>query len=260
MGGTNSYGAYNLDPEPYDAQYSGGLPGRLRAIMQQDQGQAYFQPTVGSGATSSGANSDVSLQGGLLGRLLALQAEPSRYEPLSETDGQAPSEPRGPNFRRLARVYITDRTPDGTDTDWPGQYLSKGDTSNSSAPEQTIKTAQLVLPGRTVPPCVPVSPPRIPLPAIPDWLRDAWPFMRRAMPGTGGGGNNGNECYEREDAERGRCYRREQDYAHWDFLQACLKRAAERRNLCVRNGGRFPPSEPPEWGPDDEEIWRNHGR
>jgi hypothetical protein len=43
-------------------------------------------------------------------------------------------------------------------------------------------------------------------------------------------------------------------------LAACRDRAVERWRKCIANGGRPHPDEPKEWGPDDEEIWRNFGR
>jgi hypothetical protein len=39
-----------------------------------------------------------------------------------------------------------------------------------------------------------------------------------------------------------------------------LERAKDRWRLCLGNKGRPHPDEPKEWGPEDEEIWRNFGR
>jgi hypothetical protein len=47
---------------------------------------------------------------------------------------------------------------------------------------------------------------------------------------------------------------------HPDFLRGCLERAENRWRLCLQNKGRPDPYEPPEWGPRDEEIWRNYRR
>jgi hypothetical protein len=198
MGVLNLRTAYRFDPETDDNQYSGGLLGRLQAMMQS-QGGEYFQPGADSGSTPNSANNNSDPQGGLLGRLLARQAEQSSYQPFSVSSGQAPSEPRDPNFRRLARVYITDPRQDGVDPDRPGNYSSQriddpsqASGSNTSAPAPAIKNAQLVLPGgMSLPPPVPVPPPQIPMPAIPDWWKAAGPILRGVLSGMGGGGNDG---------------------------------------------------------------------
>jgi len=67
-------------------------------------------------------------------------------------------------------------------------------------------------------------------------------------------------CYEeytRDDAE---CYRRKRDgeYAHDDWFDACLRQAAQRQADCIRNGGQS--SKLPVWGPEHEEIWINTDR
>lgn len=94
--------AYELDPETYTG--GGGLPGRLRALMQQPGAYPDATPNVAPGATFDSSGSP---QGGLLGRLLALQAEQSRYQPVRENSGQPPSVARNPNFRQLLRVPTT---------------------------------------------------------------------------------------------------------------------------------------------------------
>lgn len=58
-------------------------------------------------------------------------------------------------------------------------------------------------------------------------------------------------CYEREAREKARCRKRDPS-----FLFDCLQRAAIRRDLCVRNGGKPRPGEPGEWSGGDEEIGR----
>jgi hypothetical protein len=111
MGKTNSNIAYQYDPETDDDQYTGGLLGRLQAMMQPGQ----ISPATDSGSSPNGESSYGGPQDGLLGRLLALQAEQNSYEPIA-SGKPTPSESRDPNFRRLARVYITDRRPDGIDS------------------------------------------------------------------------------------------------------------------------------------------------
>ena len=61
-------------------------------------------------------------------------------------------------------------------------------------------------------------------------------------------------CHERFDAEAKRCERwrgkgPSDDPNRWQ--RACKERAADRRTLCIRNGGQDSPSEPPEWSPED---------
>jgi hypothetical protein len=59
--------------------------------------------------------------------------------------------------------------------------------------------------------------------------------------------DNDEFCHERWEQEDQRCYR-------WTGLggrvvAACKQRAADRRNLCVGNGGAPNPDEPPEYNP-----------
>ena len=86
-------------------------------------------------------------------------------------------------------------------------------------------------------------------------------FCRKAI-GSGGGGKN-DKCYQRHEEEAERCRKAAWQVAHPDYTQACLDRAADRRGLCIKNGGEPDPNEPPEWtpGPDhDEETWRKLSR
>ena len=119
--------------------------------------------------------------------------------------------------------------------------------------------------------------PPIPMPPMPDWLKVAgaiWRLYSKAMSDAGGRGNkdsddNDNEdnkddkdkkndteyCYEREADETKRCWDRKEDYVYPDFLyNGCLVRAKDRRNLCVKNGGKPNPDEPPEWGLADRKC------
>jgi hypothetical protein len=68
-------------------------------------------------------------------------------------------------------------------------------------------------------------------------------------------------CYRRWEEERQECYDDDWIHAHPDYLPGCLKRADERRDSCIRNGGQPHPREPLKWDPDDdEESWINHDR
>lgn len=91
-------------------------------------------------------------------------------------------------------------------------------------------------------------------------------FFRGRFSGGGrgrsraGDDEDDNNCYVRYSKERQRCVDRYDDYHHQDFLAACLERAKIRRDLCNRNGGVPRVDEPNEWGPRDEETWRNFSR
>lgn len=105
MGSLNFRNAYEFDPETYRGE--GGLLSRLQAMVQQSQ----VQTSVNSGSTLNGApeyNSDYydSPQGGLLGRLLALQAEQSGYQPTLGNTGRAPSALQSPDVRQVSRAPI----------------------------------------------------------------------------------------------------------------------------------------------------------
>jgi hypothetical protein len=86
---------------PLEDQPAGGLPGMLRrAMMLQSQQQGGNFGSTPDGAREYNPETSFSPQGGLLGRLLSLQAEQSRYQPFVEDSGQ----PRDPNFRQLSQV------------------------------------------------------------------------------------------------------------------------------------------------------------
>jgi hypothetical protein len=83
----------------------GGLLGISLRGMQESRNQ----PAVDSSLTPNGApqlDSDGygAPQGGLLGRLVALQAHP--YQPFAGANGQVPSQPPDPNFRRLVGTLV----------------------------------------------------------------------------------------------------------------------------------------------------------
>jgi hypothetical protein len=66
----------------------------------------------------------------------------------------------------------------------------------------------------------------------------------------------GDYCANRYLDEETNCFKRLPDYADKGALDACKAVARWRRKLCVKNGGRPDPSEPPEWGLDKEEVYR----
>lgn len=94
--------AYEFDPETYAGE--GGLLARLRAAISQQEAYPGGKPNAAPEANPSGSGGP---QGGLLGRLLALQAEQSRYQPIPESSGPRPSTTQNPNFRRSSRTPRT---------------------------------------------------------------------------------------------------------------------------------------------------------
>jgi hypothetical protein len=98
MTGANFRDTHGFDPDDYSGN-GGGLPGMLWRAMQ---GQGVLQPGVGAGSIPTGgpgygSGDDDSPQGGLLGRLLALHAEQSQYQPSPAGNGQSPFAPQSPN-------------------------------------------------------------------------------------------------------------------------------------------------------------------
>jgi hypothetical protein len=89
--------AFEFDPETYAGE--GGLIGRLRALVPEVYPGATTNVAPGVAPDSSG-----SPPAGLLGSLLALQAEQSRYQPIRESNRPPPTEPQNPNIRRLSRT------------------------------------------------------------------------------------------------------------------------------------------------------------
>lgn len=346
-----------------------GAYGLLRRAMEQQSLQQ--QQGAGFGSTPSVASEDNSPsygspQGGLPGRLQALQGEQSQFEPVAANPGQAPSESQNPNFRQLsrapsARTYLNRLPPygmlpivtDGLDAIVQAVQGSIDATSVPSTEEEAFRQNQgrelgpigawnavsllgpkvpagtggifaRPLAGRllngqpsaptvariaardidgpiantSVPAISAVSPstnlapePQSPLavanaiiemgrrrkplppsrPDDPDWYerflnqerervaaRNA--SFRKSSSGNGGGNGPGDFCSTRYTEEEKRCYTRSDEYPHWDFLTACKDRAAERRSKCVSNGGEPDPAELGEWGPNDEEVYRNLSR
>jgi hypothetical protein len=355
----------------------------LRRAMQQN----FPQQGTNSSSTPNGApgydpDGYDSTQGGLLGRLLALQAEQSLYQPSAGNARFAPAVSADPNFRQLSRTPVAGRTQSSTNaltrsadqpsptssiaadpafespstaTQGAGFFSAYGNApvavGIAGLPMMTpapvgLRLGGIPLPGPIPFPMAPGAQPRIPMPEIPEawktvgtvakllpWalsrLRDGGggvgadaafgvesparsnlpPVSQSAVaalsqlfghqmatrkdddddptrpePGSdewkqnlseqrkaeararneagrkavaASGADPGNSCVTRHEEEEKRCYKRSDEYPHWDFLQACKDRARNRRNMCSKNGGKPHPEEPAEWGPDDEEVFRN---
>jgi len=260
-----------------------------RAIEQQraqQQGDDWNSPSL---VPEQSPDDDQAPQG-LLGRLRALLAEQSQYQPVAGNDGSVPAQPLDPNFRQLSRVPVPVQARSAAAaSNWPDDRSSSsfapveiGASTNmrsnmEHSPEEARALnnrptpvaagfSQIVRPF-PVPPMGPVTLPHIPRPQLPEWWPNAEQLLKlyaQMRYGRVGGrskkDNDDDYCYAREKTERDRCYARLEEIPHWDFKQACLDRAQERRDKCVRNGGRPDLSEKQEWGPDDEEVYFNHGR
>ena len=235
MGALDFRNAYEFDPETYPGE--GGLPGMLRAFMQrQDQREgANFAPTLQDASANGQDRNDIP-PGGLLGRLLALQAEQSGNQLIPDGE-QPPSAPRDPNFRRLARVVNDAWPPDaGGSSNFPPRplYSPVGDAPPGAppqdagtvgsygnkpvglwtAPPPAVTTARvgwrgigIPLPG-PMPPGGPGVLPQIPMPAIPDSWKATWAMLQlypRILAGIAGGEDDGSDCKEERRNAREVC-------------------------------------------------------
>jgi RHS repeat-associated protein len=104
----------------------------------------------------------------------------------------------------------------------------------------------------------PMTPvPSIPIPKIPEWWKlfgqVAQICARIATTELGGGGDR---CLDRWEREHGRCSM----FRPYGFRYqlACEARANDRLRLCIRNGGKPAPNEPPEY--DWQDIPRDAPR
>jgi len=76
------------------------------------------------------------------------------------------------------------------------------------------------------------------------WSKDRQKAIRNRFKSSNDGSNN--ECWQRYNAELGRCRR-------WPETErnGCRERATIRWDMCNRNGGKPNPNEPPEWSEAD---------
>jgi len=254
--------------DPQQFQHSGGLLGRLLSLQPQDQ----YQPGQGFGQSSGGGTIGVPEDAYAQGQPSAPQApvlQPMPW-PNLPNNGHTPPAPQPPaqdlhsQYQALRPILGDHAAMLATVHPEVGQTLiAQAQTGRQPDNIGNVVQAGYRLGGIPFPPTEPVPLPPIPVPAIPDWWKAAAKVLQlypRTFSGKGGGGDDRDECDEQLEAEMSRCYGREQEYAHPDFLHGCKERAKDRRGLCVKNGRRFPPSEPPEWGLDDEEIRRNLDR
>jgi hypothetical protein len=107
MAALNFRDAYEFDPETYGGQSAGGIPGMIARAMQEQALQQAAPPGPPPNARPEyDPQRYDSPQGGLLGRLLALQAEQDRYRPISRNGSEAPLALPYPNdsLRHFANV------------------------------------------------------------------------------------------------------------------------------------------------------------
>jgi hypothetical protein len=93
MPGMNFRVPYEFDPETY-----GGVPDLLRRFVQEQGAELGPSPSAGPEYNSDNP------QGGSLGRLLALHAEQSQYQPFPENSGSSPFASPNPDFRQVSRM------------------------------------------------------------------------------------------------------------------------------------------------------------
>ncbi len=159
MGGVNFRDAYEFDPETYGGE-GGGLLGRLLSLQaEQDPyqtipGNSELAPSVPQNPNFSQtpqtritirpfdaySQRDSEIPGGqsgLLGRLLTLQAEQSRYQPVPETGGRVPSAPQNPNF------WQASRNPNSPSLPMPGSPAPQAETSTQQAQAQQTREAEV---------------------------------------------------------------------------------------------------------------------
>jgi hypothetical protein len=248
MAGFDFRNGYRFDPGTYGNQRAGGLLGLMQEAMAQQALQQHG-PGFGSapnavGQQNSGAYGDAP-PGGLLGRLLALQASQPQQPPVGGGDGQTPPAAPDPNFRQLSRrINIRPLGSPGSsdrpdDQSSPSYYPSADGTSLATPPPPAgqdagsfggygstpapmrIADASMMLPsaqgvrGIGIPVPIPSKDPgqipQIPMPNIPDWwkaigaLLQLYPRITSGLGGGGGENNDDDDCKEEIRKSRQTC-------------------------------------------------------
>jgi len=198
MGAINFRDGYEFDPESYAS--GGGLSGMLRRALQE---QSLLRQGVDLSSTPNGAadydpDNYGSPQGGLLGRLLSVQAEQGRYQPLPEDTRSAPFAPRDSNFRQLSRISAAGASP-ATD---PGLLDTYEDTITARRIAPSTIPVGWRARGTSIraPSSGPASAPSIPMPTILDWWNTAAKVGQLLYRGKYGNAGDGRGAY-------GRCIR-----------------------------------------------------
>jgi hypothetical protein len=197
------------------------------AVEQQRQQQGVDFGSTPNVAPNFSPETSFSPQGGLLGRLLALQAEQARQQPFAGNSGAAPLRSLDPNFGQLSRAPVASRMQGAIDVpnpsvDQAGPTPAGGGTSFDSLSATAQRGGLLgAYRGTPVPPWIVSSPamtpvplgwrgrgipmppmgparlPPVPLPAVPEWWKTAWKILQFDPTNWSGRGDGGNDDYRR---------------------------------------------------------------
>jgi hypothetical protein len=191
-------------------------------------------------------------------RLAAMRAEIEQSLDASPPEGQPG---RGYDPNQLLRASDPDADPWTSTGAAPGTWFTAAEPPDAfPMPAPTMSVAAGGWPTGVWPR------PGLPAPFPPDvwdpWrqqaeqgikgLIDAWHrLLRRGEGGSRGrrGSGSGDECYDRWGEETARCSIFRPFGSRYEA--ACKERANDRLSLCIRNGGKPDPNEPPEYGWQD---------
>jgi hypothetical protein len=135
-------------PEGYLGQ-GGGLLGMLLRGMQQDRNQPEVDSRLASNGTPEVDFSGYSNpQGGVLGRLAALQPQQSPSQQSMGSTGLALSDPRNPNFRQLSRVPVAAWSQREISSDRAASDLGRSNGAPSQAPVANTSAPEIKLASR----------------------------------------------------------------------------------------------------------------
>jgi hypothetical protein len=148
--------------------------------------------------------------------------------------------------------------------------LSAEASASSASSEKVVpvgfRTPTIPWPGPMPWPTPAPSPTPPTMPGFEEWLNNANKGLEglfsyfRPRSRSSGGGDDESECDRRHQEEVRKCAERRPLMAHDDYYGGCLARAQQRWLGCVKNGGKPPRREVPEWGDDDEETWIDPNR
>jgi hypothetical protein len=233
----------------------------IRRIIQQQQG-AGFCPTP-NGAPGYDPYGYGSTQGGVLGRLQALDAGQSPYQ---EPAGQAQSVPLDPNFRQVSRAPINNRAQGATSAP-PESADQVGPTNPPFGPSSALFGHPMAPRKDRDEEDDDKSEPEI---GSPEWTRrlqagvEARARERDDFTPSDPGSSGRDHCDDQRAKEEKRCEEWREDSVHPDYYFGCLKRAINRWAICNETGKI--PRWPERWRPGtdahpgDEETWRNYAR
>jgi hypothetical protein len=224
----------------------------LRRAMQQQSANACWIP---GGTPAYDPDGYGGPQGGLLGRLQALDAAQSPYQQPPREDSDARSTRSDPNFRALVRV------PSGNQTQ---EAIDSSPLSDQPSPTYPLRagaySSSITASGANNPPLVGQSPATG---SFLDALSALFGHPMVSRKDEDGGDDADREaidsktgdgkypfCLDRWEDEKNRCdmFRRRNTSR---YKRACEVRATKRLELCYANGGTPDPDEP------DEYFWND---